>query len=205
VEVFGRYAGFTAMVPTLAGAATRCVIPEYKFKMEKLAEVMADDRMKNPNNYSVVLVSEGASFEGEEMVFSNTATDAFGHAKLGGIGDLISAKLKELSPQFNNGKRVNVVNQKLGYIVRGGEPDAIDSIVPTVYGTLAMDLIQEGVDGRLVCLRDGRYDNVPLDVVTSYKKVVDVENHYNKQRLRPNFEGFILHPMFVINGKENKV
>lgn len=205
VEVFGRYAGFTAMVPTLAGAATRCVIPEYKFKMETLAEVMADDRMKNPNNYSVVLVSEGASFEGEEMIFSNTATDAFGHAKLGGIGDLVSARLKELSPLFNNGKTVNVVNQKLGYIVRGGEPDAIDSIVPTVYGTLAMDLIEEGVDGRLVCLRDGRYDNVPLDVVTSYKKVVDIDKHYDKERLRPNFEGFAMHPMFVINGKEIKV
>ncbi len=204
VEVFGRYAGYTAMVPTMAGAATRCVIPEYKFNMEKLAEVMADDRRKNPSNYSVVLVSEGATFEGEEMVFCNTVTDAFGHAKLGGIGDLISTQLKELSPLHNNGKRVNVVNQKLGYIVRGGDPDAIDSIVPMAYGTLALDLILEGVHGRLVCLRNGRYDNVPLDIVTSYKKVVNVERYYNKHRLRPHYHGFALHPMFIITGDEER-
>jgi 6-phosphofructokinase 1 len=202
MEVFGRYAGFTAMLPTLAGAATRCVIPEYKFKIETLAEVMADDRRKNPNNYSVVLVSEGAAFEGEEMVFSHAATDAYGHAKLGGIGDLVSAKLKELSPEYNNGKRVNVISQKLGYLVRGGEPDAIDSIVPMAYGSLALDLIIEGNYGRLVCLRKGQYDNVPIDIVTSYKKTVNVSKYYNTNRLRPHYHGFGQHSLFIMTGDE---
>lgn len=113
VEVFGRYAGFTAMLPTMAGAAHRCVIPEFKFNMEHLTELLISDRNFNPSKYSVVLVSEGAMFEGGEMVFQVSTTDAFGHAKLGGIGDLISAKLKDLSAKYNNGKTINVVNQRL--------------------------------------------------------------------------------------------
>src|SRR4030042_6590316 len=92
IEVFGRYAGFTAMLPTMAGAANRCVIPEYKFDIERLTQLLIEDRLKNPSRYSVVIVSEGAMFKGGEMVFEETATDAFGHMKLGGIGDLVSAK-----------------------------------------------------------------------------------------------------------------
>ena len=112
LEVFGRYAGFTAMLPTMAGAANRCVIPEYKFDIERLAELMASDRRKNPSRYSVVLVSEGATFQGGEMVFEGETTDAFGHKKLGGIGDLVSDKLKELSPKYNSGKTVEVVQSE---------------------------------------------------------------------------------------------
>ena len=141
LEVFGRYAGFTAMLPTMAGAANRCVIPEHKFNIEQLADLLIADRRKNPSQYSVVLISEGAMFDGGEMVFEQTAADAFGHKKLGGIGDLVSAKLKDLSPKYNNGKPVNVINQKLGYLVRCGDPDAIDSIVPMAYGNLALDLL----------------------------------------------------------------
>src|SRR5208337_230661 len=96
---------------------------------------------KNPSHYSVVLVSEGAMFQGGEMVFEAETTDAFGHKKLGGIGDLVSEKLKELSPKYNKGKTIDVINQKLGYLVRCGDPDAIDSIVPMAYGNLALDLL----------------------------------------------------------------
>src|SRR5512136_3089593 len=112
LEVFGRYAGFTAMLPTMAGAANRCVIPEHKFDIERLTELMAHDRNINPSKYSVVLVSEGATFETGEMVFTDTTTDAFGHAKLGGIGDMVSAELRERSTKYNNGKPVNVITQK---------------------------------------------------------------------------------------------
>jgi len=198
LEVFGRYAGFTALLPTMAGAAHRCVIPEYKFKIDQLTELLAYDRMKNPSRYSVVLVSEGAMFEGGEMVFQDRTTDAYGHAKLGGIGDLVSEKLKELSPQFNKGKQINTINQKLGYMVRGGEPDAIDAIVPMAYGNLALDLILNRIHGRMVVLKNGRYDNVPIDVVTTSKKVVNVKKFYNTERLRPNFERFEMMPLFIM-------
>jgi 6-phosphofructokinase 1 len=132
------------------------------------------------------------------MVFQDTSTDAYGHMKLGGIGDLIAAKIRELSPKYNNGKSVNMINQKLGYMVRGGDPDAIDSIVPMAYGNLALDMILNSIHGRLVVLKNGRYDNVPIDVVTSKKKVVDVEKFYNTDRLRPNYTDFELLPLFIM-------
>jgi 6-phosphofructokinase 1 len=201
IEVFGRYAGFTAMLPTMAGAANRCVIPEHKFDIEQLAELLVADRRKNSSRYSVVLVSEGAMFEGGEMVFERDTTDAFGHKKLGGIGDLVSAKLKELSPKYNNGKTVDIINQKLGYLVRCGDPDTIDSIVPMAYGNLALDLILRKVHGRLVVLKNGRYDNMAIDVVTASKKVVNVKEHYNTERLRPYYKSFEMKPLFIMTSE----
>ncbi len=201
LEVFGRYAGFTAMLPTMAGAANRCVIPEYKFDIEKLTKLLVEDRERNPSKYSVVLVSEGATFEGmEEMIFRNMEKDMYGHAKLGGIGEAVSENIKNHSAVYSKGKRINVINQQLGYLVRGGDPDAIDSIVPMAYGNLALDLILKGIHGRLVVLRNGRYDNAPLDVVTSSKKLVDVRKHYNIERLRPHYKSFEFQPLFIMTG-----
>lgn len=201
IEVFGRYAGFTAMLPTMAGAANRCVIPEYKFNINRLTELLVDDRNKNPSRYSIVLVSEGATMTGvKEMVYQNKEKDMYGHAKLGGIGDQVSAKIKELSPKYNKGQRINIINQRMGYLVRGGDPDAIDSIVPMAYGNLALDMILKGIHGRLVVLRNGRYDNAPLEVVTSSKKLVEVKKHYNAERLRPHYKSFEFQPLFIMTG-----
>jgi 6-phosphofructokinase len=201
LEVFGRYAGFSAMLPTMAGASNRCVIPEYKFNIEQLAELMSADRRRNPSRYSIVLVSEGAMFQGEEMIFEHETADAFGHKKLGGIGDLVSEKLKEISPKYNNGKTVDVINQKLGYLVRCGEPDAIDSIVPMAYGNLALDLLLAKVHGKLVVLRNGRYDNIPIETIVSTKKVVNVQEHYNIERLRPHYASFEKKPLFIMGNE----
>jgi 6-phosphofructokinase 1 len=201
LEVFGRYAGFTAMLPTMAGAAHRCVIPEYRFDIERLTELLVHDRNSNPSRYSVVLVSEGAMFEGGEMIFQNEMTDAYGHAKLGGIGDVVSEQIKDISKKFNNGEKVEVINQKLGYLVRGGDPDAIDSIVPMAYGNLALDLVLDGLHGRLVVLKNGRYDNVPIDVVSRTKKVVNVKEFYNTDRYRPNYRSFEMRPLFIMTSE----
>jgi 6-phosphofructokinase 1 len=200
MEVFGRYAGYTAMLPTMAGAANRCVIPEHKFSIDQLTELLSYDRRKNPSKYSVVLVSEGAMFEGGEMIFEGETTDAYGHKKLGGIGDLVSEKLKELSPRYNDGKTIDVINQKLGYLVRGGDPDAIDSIVPMAYGNLALDLLLRGIYGRLVVLKNGRYDDMPVDCVTGTKKRVNVHDHYDTERLRPQYKSFQMKPLFIMTG-----
>ena len=198
MEVFGRYAGFTAMLPTMAGAASRCVIPEYKFDIENLTELLCWDRARNPSKYSVVIVSEGAMFKGGEMILSDRTTDAYGHMKLGGIGDLVSAELKERGAKYNKGRPIQTINQRLGYMVRGGDPDAIDSIVPMAYGNLALDLIMHGVHGRLVVLKNGRYDNVPVEVVTSTKKTVNVDKYYNKERLRPLYTDLEKTPLFIM-------
>ncbi len=202
LEVFGRYAGFTAMLPTMAGAANRCVIPEFKFNIDHLTELMSQDRMHNPSRYSIALVSEGAMFEGGDMVVEGRSTDAYGHAKLGGIGDLVATAMKEASPKYNGGRTVDVVNQKLGYMVRGGDPDAIDSIVPMAFGNLALDLLLRGEHGRLVVLKNGRYDNVPLDVITATKKVVNVQQFYDTDRYRPKYEHFEFKPQFIMTSDE---
>lgn len=202
LEVFGRYAGFTAMLPTMAGAADRCLIPEYKFDINKIAELMVEDRNQNPSKYSILLVSEGAMFQHEEeMTFTSGEKDAYGHAKLGGIGDKVSSTIKELSPNFNNGRRINVINQKLGYMTRTGNPDAIDSIVPMAFGTLALDLILKGIHGRLVVLKNGRYDHVPIEVISQYKKVVNINKYYNIDRYRPFYKNFEMLPLFIMTSE----
>lgn len=199
IEVFGRYAGYSALLPTMAGAADRCVIPEHPFNIDQLTELLVYDRGRHPSNYSVVLVSEGATIAGDdEMSFESHETDQYGHKKLGGIGDRVAALLKEHSPKYNNGRRINVVNQRLGYLVRCGDPDALDSIVPMAFGNLALDLILEGSTGRLVSIRNGVYDSVTLDVINGPHKVVDVQKYYNTDRLRPNYKTFDRKPLFIM-------
>ncbi len=198
IEIFGRYAGFTALLPTMAGAANRCLIPEHKFNMERLCELMTEDRAENPSLYSVVLVSEGAMVEGGDMVFASDEKDMYGHQKLGGIGDYVSGRLRDLSPKYNLGRRINVITQKLSYLVRCGDPDAVDSIVPMAYGNLALDLVLDKKTGRMVCLRNGEYDDVPIEIVTSTKKVVDVDKYYDHDRLRPLYKSFHHKPLFIM-------
>ncbi len=199
IEVFGRYAGFTSLLPTMAGAADRCIIPEHPFDMEHLTELMVHDRNNNPSNYAVVLVSEGATMaHHDDMSFESDEKDMFGHKKLGGIGDQVAMELKELSPKYNNGRRVNIVNQRLSYMVRCGEPDAFDSIVPMAYGNMALDLILDNKFGRLISLRNGIYDSVPLDTIMGRKKVINIAKHYNTERLSPIYKSFIKQPMFIM-------
>ncbi|MGD8873371.1 MAG: ATP-dependent 6-phosphofructokinase [Gemmatimonadota bacterium] len=201
IEVFGRYAGFTALLPTMAGAADRCVIPEHPFDPVRLTELLVEDRRRNPSNYSVVLVSEGATMaEQEGMTFEDEESDQFGHKKLGGIGDAVSTAIKELSPRFNDGRRINTVSQRLGYLVRSGDPDALDSIVPMAFGNLALDMILENRSGLLVAVRNGVYSTVPIDTVME-KKIVDVDLFYQSDRLRPRYTTFGSRPLFIMTSQ----
>ena len=189
IEVFGRYAGYTALLPSMAGAASRCVI----------TELMVYDRNRNPSNYSVVLVSEGATIAGDsDMSFEGDEADMFGHRKLGGIGDRVANGLKQLSPKYNNGRRVNVVSQRLGYLVRSGDPDALDSIAPMAFGNLALDLVTSGTSGRLISVHNGRYGSVPMEAIIGTKKVVDVEKYYDVGRMRPKYKAFNDLPLFIM-------
>jgi 6-phosphofructokinase len=200
LEVFGRYAGFTALLPTFAGAADRCLIPEHPFGIERLAELLVADRNAHPDRLAVCLVSEGAVPEGGEMSFEGGEKDQYGHAKLGGIGAQVSKAVKELAPRHNDGRKIDMISMNLGYLVRSGAPDAIDCIVPTAYGNLAMDLILRGETGRMVALRDGRYGSVPIDEVVSTKKVVDVARYYDTERYRPKYDALELSPLMVLGG-----
>ena len=93
------------------------------------------------------------------------------------------------------------MDQKLGYMVRGGDPDAIDSIVPMAFGNLALDLVLRGEHGRLIVLKNGRYDNMPLDVITATKKVVNVQEFYDTNRYRPIYENFEMKPLFLMTSE----
>ncbi len=198
IEVFGRYAGFTALLPTMAGAADRCVIPEHPVDVERLAELLTDDRNRNPSRYAVVLVSEGARLSTQAgMIFESDDADMFGHRKLGGIGEQVAAALKASSPKYNRGQRIDIVHQRLGYLVRSGDPDGLDSIVPMAFGNLAIDLIMRKEYGRLVSIHRGFYDSVPMASVTSDKKVVNVAKYYDTDRLRPIYD-FDHAPLFIV-------
>ncbi|MCT4591465.1 MAG: 6-phosphofructokinase [Carboxylicivirga sp.] len=203
LEVFGRNAGFSALLPTVGGAADRCVIPEHQINIEQLTALMVEDRNNNPSRYAVVLVSEGASYEGGNIIYSSQETDAFGHKKLGGIGEDIGQQLKRLSPKFNKGKSINIINQKLGYLVRSGEPDALDSIVPTAYANLAMDLIIEGMSGQMVCINDGKYNHISIEAVKKDEngestKKVNVSKFYDINRYRPIYSNIVGDPMLIL-------
>jgi 6-phosphofructokinase 1 len=202
IEVMGRYAGFTALLPTMAGAADRCAIPEHPFDIHQLTDLLMHDRKKNPSNYSVVLVSEGAVMSGDsDMKFEGEEADQFGHKKLGGIGDAVADRIKTLSAAHNHGHPVNIVNQRMGYLVRCGEPDAMDSIVPMAFGNLAVDLIKEKQTGRLVVIRNGTYDSIPLSFIGGQKKVVDIQKYYSTERLRPVYEAFHRAPLFIMTSE----
>lgn len=197
IEVFGRYAGFTALLPTLAGAADRCVIPEHPFDPDHLVRLLVKDRNANPSRYAVVLVSEGATIVGDdEMSVESHETDQYGHKKLGGIGDRVSDLVKELSPKHNDGRRINTVNQRLGYLVRSGDPDALDSIAPMAFGNLAFDLIRKGESGKLVAVRNGVYRSVSLEEIHGAEKTVDLDTFYDVEELRPRYD-FHDKPLFV--------
>ena len=199
IEVFGRYAGYTALVPAMAGASDRCVIPESPFDVERLTELLVSDRSLNPSHYSVVLVSEGATMTGhDEMTFSDSEADPYGHKKLGGIGDRVAAAVGELSSKYNNGREVHTTSQRLGYLVRSGDPDALDSIVPMAFGNLALDLVEEGKSGLLVAVRNGVYDSVPIEAVVGEKKAVDLDQFYSVDRMRPLYTTFANKPLFIM-------
>lgn len=192
IEVFGRYAGFTAMMPTLAGMADRCVIPEVEFKINQLAELMVMDRANNPGKFSTVVVSEGARFKGmDEMPFTHSS-----------IGDIVAQKLRKASAKFNNGKRIDTIVQNLGYLVRSGYPDATDSMVPIAYSNIAMELILSEQTGRMASIRNGYYTSVDISDVCAGIKQVDVENCYNTELLVPQVKNYFGQPMLMMTATE---
>lgn len=188
IEVFGRSAGFTAMLPTIAGVANRCVIPESEFNIPQLAELMVIDRAKNPGKFSTVVISEGAKFKG--MTPENNYR----------IGEKVAQKLHKISTKFNNGKKVDTIVQNLGYLVRSGVPDATDSIVPIAYGNIAMDIISDGKSGMMTALRDGVYTAVDLNLIDQSPKTINVEKFYDKYNLQPKIDSYMSMPQLIING-----
>jgi ATP-dependent phosphofructokinase / diphosphate-dependent phosphofructokinase len=189
VEVFGRYSGETSLVSAYLSGMDRAVISEVPFDVEKLAQLLVDDKRKNPSRYAMTTISEGAHFVGGEMVMGGTA-DAYGHRKLGGIGAQTGEALKDITGE-------GIIYQQVGYLMRSGSPDALDLMVATNYAVMAADLLLEGTHGRLVALRNGTYVNVPIEVVRQGVKRVDVEALYDADEYRPKIRHVDGKPMFL--------
>jgi ATP-dependent phosphofructokinase / diphosphate-dependent phosphofructokinase len=189
VEVFGRYSGETSLVSAYLSGMDRAIISEVPFDVEKLAQLLIGDKRKNPSRYAMTTISEGAHFVGGEMVMGGTA-DAYGHRKLGGIGAQTGEALKEITGE-------GIIYQQIGYLMRSGQPDALDLMVATNYAVMAADLLLEGTHGRLVALRNGIYVNVPIEVVRQGVKRVDVEALYDADEYRPKIRHVDGKPMFL--------
>ncbi len=189
VEVFGRYSGETSLVAAYLSGVERAIISEVPFDIDRLAEQLARDKAANPSNYAMMTISEGATFAGGEMVQAG-AEDAYGHRKLGGIGQHTSQLLKERTGS-------DMIYQQIGYLMRSGSPDSLDLMVAINYAVMAADLAIEGVHGRLVALRNGNYVNVPLSVLGQGVKRVDVDALYDAEAYRPKIRHVDGKPMFL--------
>jgi ATP-dependent phosphofructokinase / diphosphate-dependent phosphofructokinase len=188
-ELFGRNSGETSLISAYLAYVDRAIISEVPFEMEKLAKFLLEDKRKNPSNYSIVTVSEGARMIGGQVIEYGPA-DAYGHRKLGGIGEIISENIKQMTDQ-------HIMYQKFAYVMRSGAPDSLDRMVAMSYGNLAMQLVQRGDFGKMVALQGGRYTNVPIEIVLTGKKQVDVEAYYDKENYKPKVKDFLGVPMFL--------
>lgn len=189
IELFGRNSGETSLISSYLAGVDRALISEVPFDPEKLADLVMQDKLSNPSNYAMVTVSEGAHMVGG-MVVEYGETDAYGHRKLGGIGEITGEALKKITGQ-------NIISQVLSYLMRSGAPDALDLMVATNYAHLAVDLIVGKTSGRMVALRDGTYTHVPMSMVTSGIKRVDVDELYDVDAYRPKVRHVLGKPMFL--------
>lgn len=189
IELFGRNSGETSLITSYLAGVDRALISEVPFDPEKLADLVMADKRGNPSNYAMVTISEGAHMIGEMTVEYGEA-DAYGHRKLGGIGEITAEAIKKLTGQ-------NIIYQRLSYLMRSGAPDALDLMVAVNYAHLAMDLVIASISGRMVALRDGTYTHIPMSTVTSGIKRVDVDELYDSVQYRPKVRNVLGKPMFL--------
>ncbi len=189
VELFGRYSGETSLITAYLAGVDRAVISEVPVDINRLADYLTADRAANPSQYAMVTVSEGAVVEGGEMLLSGEA-DAYGHRKLGGVGEQVGSMLKEVTG-------IHIINQTIGYLMRSGSPDSLDLMVANNYAVMATDLAVEGQSGRMVALKGGTYTNVPISMIGEGVKRVDVGEMYDPETYRPNIRHVGGKPMFL--------
>ena len=189
IELFGRYSGETSLITAYLAGVDRAVISEVPVDIDRLAAFLVDDRRSNPSNYAMVTISEGAVIEGGEMSLRGEA-DAYGHRKLGGIGEQLGSMLKTVTG-------INIINQTIGYLMRSGSPDSLDLMVANNYAVMAADLAMEGQSGRMVALRGGTYTNVPISMIGEGVKRVDVGEMYNPELYKPVIRHVGGKPMFL--------
>ncbi len=189
VELFGRNSGETSLFAAYLAHVDRAIISEVPFDAERLAALLLEDKRANPSNYAIMTISEGATLIGGDIIETGEA-DAYGHRKLGGVGQHTSELIKKYTHE-------NIIYQQLGYLMRSGAPDSLDRMVALSYANLATDLIAQGRSGRMTALRDGKYTHLPLSTVISGIKRVDVDELYDREQYRPKVASMLGKPMFL--------
>ncbi len=177
-RIFGRDSGFTALYTAYVTSA-RCLIPEYPFDLDHLCQLLLEDKRNNPSNYSLVVVSEGAVWQGQRAGEFGEV-DAYGHRKKVDIGHALAEEVKERTGE-------DTMSSDLTYDLRSGDPDAVDQLVATTFANIALDLILSGIAGRMVGVQNGRYTHVPLPDPTRGPRRVDLATMYNTERYRPHY------------------
>jgi 6-phosphofructokinase 1 len=189
VELFGRNSGETSLISAYLSYVDRAIISEVPFDIHKLCDMLVSDKRRNPSNYAIMTISEGASMQGGEIIETGEA-DAYGHRKLGGVGQATGEEIKRITGH-------NVMVQELGYLMRSGAPDSLDRMVAMSYGNLAIQLIKRRETGKMVALHGGKYTTVPVDMVMAGRKRVDVPAYYDIEQYRPKIRDFMGVPMFL--------
>lgn len=189
VELFGRNSGETSLFAAYLADVDRAIVSEVPFDIDRLINFLIHDRANNPSHYAIMTVSEGAKMIGGEIVQRGEA-DAYGHQKLGGIGLLITEEIKRRSG-------INIMYQQTAYMMRSGAPDSLDRMVARSYGILALDQVAMGHTGRMVAQQQGVYTTVPLEMVISGKKTLDVTAFYDARNYRPKIRDVLGKPMFL--------
>lgn len=189
VELFGRNCGYSALYAGYLAGADRTLISEVPIDIEKVAQFLVQDRNNNKSNYAIVIVSEGASLIGQDILESGDA-DAYGHRKLGGIGQLVGSELKRRTG-------INVMNQSLAYLLRAGAPDAVDLMVAKNFGSMAIRLVEAGQTGLMTVIKEGKYSTEPANIHITGERRVDVSEMYDTDNYRPDIKQLDGMPMLL--------
>jgi 6-phosphofructokinase 1 len=188
-RIFGRDAGFSALYTAYVTSA-RCLIPEAPYDLDHLCEILAEDRRLNPSRYAVVITAEGAIWHGAAMTDIGDP-DAFGHRHKANVGEVLASEIRARTG-------IEAVASELTYDIRSGEPDSLDSMVATTFANVAMDLVRDGVFGRMVAIQDGKYAHTALPDPALGARQVDVPTMYNAERFRPRYEGKLGDPLLLV-------
>ena len=187
-RVFGRDAGFTALYTAYA-TSIRCVIPEYKVDLDKLIQLLLEEKRANPSNYALVVLSEGAEWEGYE-VQEYGEPDAYGHRKKASVAESLADEIKRRTGE-------ETITSDLTYDLRSGDPDFIDKLVALTFGNMAYDAILEGKTGLMSALVEGCYELVPIPDPKLGPRKLDVATTYNTERYRPIYANKRGLPVFL--------
>ena len=189
IELFGRRSGETALLSGFLAQVDRTVISEVPADLDVLLPLLAEDKATNPAHYAMCVISEGARIAGENGGEGDIAKPAIERADTG-VGHRLG---RAITKRLGDG----VVIQELAYLMRSGEPDAMDRMVGFAFGGLAVQLLERGETAKMVTLSDGNYSHVPIDTLLHGRKSVDVSALYDKAAYRARLMRVEGMPMFL--------